>query len=192
MVVTLRKLAFVVKAQSAWTGPVRARGLASAGRIDVVARSLMAALSQPLRKSTLFASVLEGPPSPPLTLIADGAEASPPRSEREFAELYNTLLASRKVAGYAVTKLGFEKLVRELEEAGYAVYYLHERGDDIRRVNIQFPAAFILGDHIGLDRAAERFLEAHGVPRVSLGPIPYFTSHCIILVCEEVARRNCC
>ena len=186
-----RSVAFLVKANKAWTAPVGGKRLASAGRLDVVARAVIALLGTPLATRALFVAVLEGPPSPPLSLVVDCRRARPLSSEAEFAQAFSSVLRGGRVEGYEVLRLGFKEAVNELRSTGYNVYYLHEAGRDIREFNVKPPAAFVLGDHIGLTREDEALLEAEGVRKISLGPFPYFTSHCIIIVCEEILRRAC-
>lgn len=183
-------LAFVVKANNAWTRPVGARRLASAGRLDVVARALIAASSSPVSRYTLFIAVLCGPPSPPVALVADCSKLAPLTSETEFAEALSRAYSGTPPPGLRLARAGFGDVLRSLANAGYRLYYLHEEGSDIRSLELGTPATFVLGDHIGLRREDEELLDSLGVPRVSLGPLPYFTSHCITLVCEEVARRK--
>ena len=184
-----RSAAFLLKAGNAWTAPVSAKRLASAGRLDVVARALIALLGTPVAAHALFIAVLAGPPNPPLGLVVDCGRAKPLGSEAEFAEAFSSAVRGEPPEGYETLKLSFEEAVSGLKAAGYNIYYLHEAGADIRETNIVPPAAFVLGDHIGLTREDEALLEAEGIGRVSLGPLPYFTSHCVVLVCEEILRR---
>lgn len=186
-----RSIAFLVKANNAWTAPVGGKRLASAGRLDVVARAVIALLGTHIAAHALFVAVLGGPPNPPLSLLVDCRRACPLSSEAEFARVFSSVLRGERIEGYEILRLGFKEAVNELRSAGYNVYYLHEAGRDIREFDVKLPAAFVLGDHIGLTKEDEALLEAEGVSKISLGPFPYFTSHCIVIVCEEILRRAC-
>ncbi len=182
--------AFLLKASKAWTKAVKPREIAVAGRLDVVARTLMAALVEPYRRFTLFMTVLEGPPKPPLLLMVDGSKAHVPGSEEEFARIYSELIQGGTVNGYQVKRSSFRETVNMARRAGYNVYYLYELGNDIRgNFKLVLPALFILGDHLGLTSKEEKWLFKSGIRGVSIGPISYFASHCILIVHEEISRR---
>ncbi|RLE67864.1 MAG: tRNA (pseudouridine(54)-N(1))-methyltransferase TrmY [Thermoprotei archaeon] len=178
--------AFLVKASSAVTAPhFRPEGLASYGRMDVVARSAIAALRvrEGVRRNVVFYAVLEGPPKPPILLEFRGAELdSIPLSEVEVGWLIKKALEGVSIRGVYVRRMGFRDVVLELLEilGRENVVYLHEDGLDLAHVRLSRDVAMILGDHRGLDYESERWLESLGLRWVSLGPIPYFTDQCII------------
>ncbi len=176
---------FLVKASTAITSPdFSITGLASAGRMDVVARAMIAALSlrSGVRKDVLFCAVLEGPPKPPVTIELRGWELERmPLSEAEVGLLIQKLLRGETVGGAAVRRIGFKEVVLGLlEHLGVScVVYLHERGIDVASLELGERLAMILGDHKGVDPTTEGWLKSLGVKWVSLGPTPYFTEHCI-------------
>ena len=179
-----------MKASKAWTKALKTREIAIAGRLDVVARTLMAALIEPYRRFTLFMAVLEGPPKPPILLIVDGSKAYVPDSEEEFARMYSKLIQGGTIDGYRVKRLSFREAIKIARRAGYNIYYLCEMGNDIRNnLKLVLPALFVLGDHIGLTGEEEQWLFRSGIQGVSIGPISYFASHCILIVHEEITRQ---
>ena len=189
---------FLVKASKARTSPdFNIKSFAgSSGRLDVIARSILAALrlSDGVRENVVFLCVLEGPPNPPKLLRVVGSEVDGlPESEVDIGEIFLRLFKGEEVRGFHLEDKGFEEVVLEyVRDPGVEVYYLERYGVDIR--DVDFPRGkdlvFILGDHIGLDRESEVFLEELGVRVISLGPRVYFTSHCITIVNEELDRRK--
>lgn len=179
---------FVVKASMAVTSPdFNPAGLASAGRMDVVARAAIAALSlkSGVREDVLFYAVLEGPPRPPVTIELRGWELRRlPLSEAEVGLLIQKLLRGEAVEGVVARKTGFREVVLGLLKClGVSrVIYLHEHGVDIESLELGGRLAMILGDHRGVDSATESWLRSLGIRWVSLGPTPYFTEHCITYV----------
>ncbi len=185
--------AFLVKARKGKTAPTFSlRSLAgTSGRLDVVLRSILAAFrwGGGLRRDVLFYALLEGPPRPPLVIEVRGPELeSLPASEVELARVFCQVYSGEEVPGFRAYRESFESLIARLSER-FKVVYLHEGGRDIRSVELGDDTLFVLGNHEGLDRESEEFLKRMSVPWVSLGPIAYLTSHCIVLVNEELDRR---
>mgnify|MGYP000064707230 CR=1 FL=1 len=190
-------LIFLVKASTARTEPdFNVRSLAgSSGRLDVIARCVIAAFRTRtgVRRSVMLMVVLEGPPSPPKLLeIAGGELESVPESEVDVALAIADALRGSGPPGYRVRRESFRDAVLELlSREGLELYYLHERGKDIRTQEFGGRGvAFVLGDHLGLDKESEDFLDRLGVARISLGPRVYLTSHCITMVLDEFERRG--
>ena len=189
------KRAFLIKASKSCTAPIfSVRSLAStSGRLDVIIRCIFSAFiwNGLIRKDTKFYAVLEGPPSPPLVIEIDGSELNYlPNNELGMANLIIKLMRNEKIRGFKIYKENFKNLVTKLKSK-YNVLYLHEMGKDIRKMsfNPKDKYLFILGDHIGIDKESERYLLSLKIPLVSLGPISYLSSQCIILVHEELDRR---
>ncbi len=180
--------AFVVKASQAYVScTMEPRALAPYGRLDVVARAAIAALStrRGLRRDTRFYAVLEGCRPGPLTLELDGGSMDRVLlSEGDFGELVRDLACGVAIRGAALYEGGFRELVNRLvrEWGRERVFYMHERGVDVSEVEIRPPAAFILGDHMGLEPAAEGWLRSLGTAWVSVGATAYFTEHVITFI----------
>jgi len=185
--------AFLIKASKSCTAPIFSlKSLAStSGRLDVVLRSIISAFwwGEKLRKDVTFYALLEGPPRPPLVVEIHGTRLKKlPKSETELAEIFCRLFKGEKIRGFKVYRENFRELVRRLSNI-YEVVYLHEDGVDIRTFKFTRTPLFILGDHEGLDSESEEFLKNLRIPWISLGPIPYLASHCVIMVNEELDRK---
>ncbi|RLE81150.1 MAG: hypothetical protein DRJ52_04815 [Thermoprotei archaeon] len=157
------------------------------GRIDVIFRSLMAAMPNDLEKRKLinFYVVLSGPPSPPLLVKFIGKEFKEQlTSEVSVGRLFLRILKKEEVNGVYSKKINFSRLLRTLINENYYMILLDEKGVDIlsikRQILRKFPKiVFVLGDHDGLSPEAFRELNKMRVLKVSIGPRVYLTSHCI-------------
>jgi len=191
---------FVLKASTAVTAPTFIlRNIAgTSGRLDIVCRCILNAflINGRVRRNVDFYAVLEGPPSPPRLLMVSGELLSHlPKSEVEVARIIRDLLSigegsHPKNKAFKIDRMSFKKLILYLKNEGYSLVYLHENGVDIQNFDFESSTStvFILGDHLGLDLASEKFLDSLNIPRISLSPISYLASHCIILVNEELDR----
>ena len=184
--------AFILKASEGRTAPdFSLKSLAGPGRMDLIARCIVAALcdTEGPRRETTLTIVLEGPPDPPVALTFYGEEMRRvPVSEVKAAEIVLDALSGRHVEGVRKERKGFERVVSEYKEGGFSLYYLHEEGEDSRKVKFERRATFILGDQKGLDAKSERFLDEIRAKRVSLGPYSYLASHCIVIVNNELDK----
>ena len=169
--------AFLTYSKTATTSPAfPKKGLAShAGRLDVIARMLRAALWwDGIRRDTNFIVTLGGPPNAPLTLWFKGKELDVSlRTEKEAAEAIRSCMKG-ELKGCKATKHTFEEVLKSI---GMPVYFLTEGGEDISKVKIELPAAFVLGPQHDLELPA--WLEAKGI---SIGPKSYLASHCISFI----------
>lgn len=182
------KRVFAVKASHAHTGgKINARALASHGRLDVVARAILAALSlrTGTRLDTVFYAVLGGPPRPPITIEVRGWELKHPiGSEEDIGNLLLKLFSGNHIEGIDAWEMSFEELVSELvhEFGSKRVIYLHETGEDITNLSLGDKIAVLLGDHKGIDKKTEAWINFLGIRWFSLSPQPYFTEHCISFI----------
>ncbi|MEM4501244.1 MAG: hypothetical protein QW512_03845 [Thermofilaceae archaeon] len=182
-----KKRVFIVKANQAYVdSSMNINALSSYGRLDVVARSAIAALIDRagVRKDTVFYAVLEGR-SKPFVLELDGENLGTRfESEAEFGILVRQVVCGTPTRGVVVYNFTFEDLVLSLLKA-YGkenVYYLHELGLDVSMLRLKEGSAFILGDHKGIDAQTERWLKSQGITWLSLGSTPYFTESCITFI----------
>lgn len=164
----------------------------SGGRMDLVARCICNALwiSHDLRRDTCIHVVAYGSPNPPVIISFYGdrlRNVSP--DERNIAAWIKKALARKsKNPGINIRKLSFQQLVEELASEGKFFYVLHEEGTDIARVEIKENPVFVLGDHIGLPRKEEKFVERFGHEKISLGTTSYLASQCITVLHYELDK----
>ncbi|RLE95933.1 MAG: hypothetical protein DRJ55_00845, partial [Thermoprotei archaeon] len=81
------KIAFLIEMREAWTANVGRGSLASHGRLDVALRAINAALDTPVAYEVSVKLVLEGPPSPPVSIEVDGKLAKPIAGEQFFKKV---------------------------------------------------------------------------------------------------------
>ncbi|MEM1508994.1 MAG: hypothetical protein QXY49_06115 [Thermofilaceae archaeon] len=182
------KRVFAVKASLACSGgKINAKALASHGRLDVVARAILAALSlrAGTRLDTVFYATLEGLPHPPITIEVRGWELKHPiGSEEDIGNLLSRLFLGHHIEGVDAWEMSFKELVSELVNSfgSKQVIYLHEAGEDISNLSLEGKIAVLLGDHKGIDRKTETWIKFLGIRWFSLSPQPYFTEHCISFI----------
>ncbi len=168
----------------------------TSGRIDLLCRSLNSAflLSHGFRKNVRVWLNLNGPPNPPKTIRFEGSEIKPKTINPDEMSLAKIIMKALKVGegikepakeysvlpGVYVSNLRFEDIIRRTIKNS-ALYYLHEEGKPIERINFKGNVAFVLGDHEGLAREDEAFLEGIA-EKVSVGKKSYLTSHVIAYV----------
>lgn len=171
----------------------------SGGRMDLVCRCIISALwiSDTLRENTRIYVSLNGPPTPPVSLLFDGyklKKISP--DERNVAIWIKKALEYSDIAadiwtethdGIYISKLDFEALLDEVD--GTNIYVLDERGENIREVEFGMTPVFVLGDNMGLPKDIRDLLEDRFGKKISVGPKSYFSSQTVTLVHNELDRR---
>jgi tRNA (pseudouridine54-N1)-methyltransferase len=168
-----------------------------AGRMDILARCINASLflSHDLRRDVDAYVVLLGEPNPPITIRFNGEKVrylSP--DERSAAALVKKALEKgspsageeESTPGVYISKRSFEEVVNGLD----SFIYLHEGGEDIRKVDLKGDEAFVLSDHQNLTPEEEAILEKKGARRASLGKKLYHADHCIVMVNHELDLRE--
>lgn len=184
------KRSFLLKASTAHTAPdFDLRQVAStSGRLDIICRCIQAAFTGPkgIRADVEFTAVLEGPPHPPLAIKLSSTQLRElPADEETIASwILNSMQPNSGSNGLLLRRESFEKAVRGIRSSNRSVFYLHEDGEDLETLKGRgfSEVGFILGDQVGLDAASERFLDAQGIPRLSIGPRSYLSSSCIVFV----------
>jgi len=189
---------FIIKANKAHTrADFSLKDLpGTSGRIDLLCRSLNSAflLSHGFRKNVRVWLNLNGPPDPPKTIKFEGSEIKPKTINPDEISLAKIIIKALKVGegikepakeypvlpGVYVSNLRFEDIIRRTIKNS-ALYYLHEEGKPIERVNFKGNVAFVLGDHKGLTKEDEALLEGIA-EKVSVGKKSYLTSHVIAYV----------
>lgn len=159
--------------------------LHDAGRLDVVYECVVASLflSHAIRRDVVFHAVLSGPPTPPLHLMIDGATLHDVRTDvQTWERILRKVLAGQSHPGITVDRTSFEALLKTKAEASQtSVYVLEEKGRSISEIEIDERAAFVLGDHVGLPRTAEKFALRYA-EKISLGKRPYLAASCITIL----------
>ena len=157
--------------------------LHDAGRLDIVYECIIASLflSHGLRRDVDFDAVLNGPPNPPIHLHINGLELFDVRTDIDtWNVILQKAISGKTHPGIKAQKNSFEALLKQ-EAQTHIVYVLEEGGKDVQ--TIQFPQnpLFVLGDHVGLPKNAERFALRFG-EKISLGKKPYLAASCITVL----------
>ncbi len=169
----------------------------AAGRMDIVARCINASLflSHDLRRDIDTIAVLLGEPNPPVSVRFNGEKVrylSP--DERSAAALIKKAMEKGAPAngeeestpGVYISKRSFQEVIEGLDN----IIYLHEEGEDIRKVELKGNEAYVLSDHQNLTPEEEAILEKKGAKKVSLGKKLYHADHCIVMVNHELDLRG--
>ncbi len=138
-------------------------------------------MSHGLRKDTGFHVILNGPPSPPLHLGIDGSTLHDVRTDMEtWQSILKKMIAGKPHFGMTTRKESFEALLKRKAETG-KIYILEEDGKDVAIIELDSNPIFVLGDHVGLPKKAERFALRFG-EKISLGKQPYLAASCITIL----------
>jgi len=170
-----------------------------AGRLDVLVRCVNSAffLSHSIRTDAELFLVLTGGTDAPKTVRFIGSELrylNP--DERSTASLIrNALLKKinedevRSSPGVYVSRRSFADIVGEVTKTSEIVY-LKEDGTDVRDLTFPAEPAFVLGDDRDLTEEEENIVLKHAPSKICLGPLSMHADHCMIVVHNEMDRRN--
>jgi len=172
------------------------KDLMKAGRLDIICHAVIAAffLSNSMRNNVHLHLILNGPPDPPkhIELISD---PEIPISKKDIGELLRATLwkykKGRKVKafpGVYIEKKSFEEVLMEHRDKD--IYLLDQKGKIIDEVNVKENSVFVLGDHLGLPKEEMKIAKKFAKEVISLGPSPYFSSHCIVIVHNFLDRKG--
>ncbi len=173
----MSKRTFVLYSRTGSTVPFKGN-LRLAGRLDIVYQCILTSLfaSHTIRREVEFHAFLYGRPNPPLHLKVNGAELYDVRIDEDtWRVIINEVLMNKQHAGVSLTKEGIENFVKTVNEK----YVLSENGNIIDNMKFNENPVFFLGDHIGLPKKFEGFLEREGAKKVSLGRNKYLAASCI-------------
>src|SRR3989344_329223 len=172
------------------------RDLMQAGRMDIAIHSFIQGvfLSHDFRKDVKFHFIFYGMPDPPKHIeiqVTDELEIS----KKDIGNLIKKILYKYKkgektnpLPGCFIEKKSFLKVAEELANSGCEIFFLDNKGADIREAKISENCVFILGDHEGLPKKELKRLKQIATP-VSIGPKTYFASQTIAVVNNELDRR---
>ncbi len=188
----------------------------SAGRMDILCRCVNSALflSHDLRRDVVIYLVLLGEPEPPKIVKFSGQdvrylnpdERSSGSLIKKALELKARIRWKESTPGVWVRQGDLNDLLIELninagednegsvdEGTDNKLYYLLEDGADIRdKMEGTLPqrATFILGDHVGMTPDEEQKIMDAGAQSINVGPLSLHADHCIIVVNNELDRKN--
>jgi len=160
------------------------KNLHDAGRLDIVYECIVTSLflSHAIRKNVTLHAILNGPPNPPLRLKAEGATLHDVRTDQNtWTQIFTKTLNGEPHPGITLDKTSFEALIKTKAQNAQSIYILEEHGKPIQNMTFQQNPAFILGDHVGLPKNAERFALRYGT-KISLGKTPYLAMSCITIL----------
>lgn len=166
--------------------------LHDAGRLDIVHECTVAALflSHGYRKDTVFHTILSGPPNPPRHICIDGSTLHDARTDQQtWTTILKKVLSGKPHPGITTDKTSFEQLVKTKAQTNQPIYVLEEDGTNINEITLDENPVFVLGDHIGLPKIAERFALRYG-RKISLGKTPYLAAHCITILNHRLDRQT--
>ena len=177
------------------------RDLRKAGRLDVVVHCLISALflSGRIRKDVIFHAILTGAPRPPIHLEFVGAKVKDLSSdEKHLATILRKTLNSyerRKrveaFPGIFIEKNSLQGVIKKLHEKEVDIFVLREDGINLRKLKLSNRHnCFVVGDFIGLPKKDEEFILRYAKNVISIGPFPYFASHCITVINNELDNRE--
>ena len=194
---------FVVVGNRAVTEAFSLNDLPGAGRMDILCRCINSAffLSHDFRRDTRIYIVLLGPPKPPLIVRFEGSELkylNP--DERSAGSLIRKAVGQKEVDDFEISSTpGVWVRNGSLEDVlsgKNKIIYLREDGKDIKELeNLNIDVEdiiFALGDHEGMKFEDEELLKDYGATRASVSPYSLHADHCIILVHNELDRRESC
>ena len=90
--------------------------------------------------------------------------------------------------GITTDKTGFEAFLKAKAETS-SIYVLEEGGKNVDETDIKPNPIFVLGDHVGLPKNAERFALRYG-EKISLGKQPYLAASCITILNYLLDQKN--
>ena len=194
---------FILRARKAPTAAnFSLDNLPDAGHMEIVAACISNALftSNHIRPATTINVVLEGGPDPPRTLSIDSSHLGSLDGfdERSIAKMIqNALRIGRGLElreerivdeGITIAKTAFEHLVQE--RPSESLFYLSKKGQDIRDIELPESPTFVFSDYLSMPKKSSKYLDRLGATPIRLGPRTLFASHCIILVHNELDRRE--
>ena len=165
--------------------------LRDAGRLDITVECAVAALflSHAIRKNVAFHTILNGPPQPPQHLQINGATLHDIRTDQQtWTQILKKVLSHKPHPGISLTKTSFETLLKAKAKDSQ-IYVLEEGGKNIAEVEIGDTPVFVLGDHVGLPKNAERFALRYGT-KISLGKTPYLAATCITILNHLLDKKQ--
>ena len=178
--------------------------LAESGRIDIAIHTVISTffLSHKLRNDAKLHLIFAGPPDPvkhlELKPVLEGetgvdkiylAKKDVAGVLKKMLYKYREGIKHEVFPGFWIEKKNFSEVINELSKQKRNLYILYGDGEDIRSADIKEDPVFILGDHKGLPSKDLKRLKKICTP-ISLGKRTYFASQAIVIVNNELDRRE--
>ncbi len=171
-----------------------------AGRLDILVRCVNSAffLSHNLRKDVEAYLVCQGGDDAPKTVVFKGAELRylNPDERSTSSLIRNALLKPvekgqeiKSSPGVYVTRMSFQDVLEKLRENGKVVY-MKEDGVDCREYEFPESPIFILGDNQDPTPEEEALISSCEPDKICIGPLSLHADHCMIVVHNEMDRRQ--
>ena len=169
------------------------------GRVDILCRCVNSAfvLSHSVRTDAEIYLVMEGGEDAPKTVRVDGSTVrylNP--DERSTASLIrNALLKKlkddevRSSPGVYISRMSFADVMEKLSKE-CSFIYLREDGTDVREYEFPENPCYILGDDRDPTEEEEATMSSYPFDKISLGPLSLHANHCMVVVLNEMDRRN--
>ncbi|MBN8548683.1 MAG: tRNA (pseudouridine(54)-N(1))-methyltransferase TrmY [Deltaproteobacteria bacterium] len=195
---------FVIRARKASIRPDKVFAqVGSDEHFEIIAHTLANAFyySNGMRENVQVYVVLDSSPDFPRTLKFSSNEglSFPGFHERAILEvIVSALTRGAKVTkdsvlpiqpGIEICGFGFDTLMKGLQEKA-PTYLLDSKGEDVRNVEFQENALFVLSDHLSMPKNSIKGLERRGLTKISLGKRVLFASQCVVLVHNEMDRQG--
>ena len=171
-----------------------------AGRLDILTRCVNSAffLSHDLRKDVELYLLMLGGEDAPKVIRFSGEELrylNP--DERSTASLIRNALIKkleedreiRSSPGIFVSRNDLKGLMENLSKDSNFIY-LREGGTDVREYEFPENPCFIQGDDRDPTEEEEEILGNYHFDKISLGPVSLHANHCMVVVHNEMDRRN--
>ncbi|AGB03985.1 hypothetical protein AciM339_0084 [Aciduliprofundum sp. MAR08-339] len=176
-------------------GDINLNDLPGSGRIDVIARCINASifLSHDIRRDVIFLAYF---PQISARIKIDSSRVkylNP--DERSTAALIRNAIIKMddeeicSSPGFYVKRESFREVIEEIKSLG-RIYYLHEKGEDMRGIALSDKSAFILSDSVNFSPEEEKMILEFADARISVGPRSILASHTITIVHNELDRRG--
>ncbi len=168
----------------------------AAGRMDILLSAANAALllAHDIRRDAEADLLLLGPPDPPrfVRILGDRVRSYQPDLRSNAALLRKALEHGSRVErevspGILASKSGLEEA---LDRLGPAFVYLKEGAPDVRGLALPRDGTFVLSDNQDLTAEEERAVLARHAVVAGLGPHALHADHAIVLVQNELDRRQ--
>ena len=191
----------IIGHKAATTGSFKLDDIAGgAGRLDILVRCVNSAffLSHNLRKDVEAYLVFQGGEDAPKTVVFKGEELRylNPDERSTSSLIRNALLKPvekgqevKSSPGVYVTRMSFQDVLEKLSEKGKLVY-LKEDGTDCRDYEFPENPVFVLGDNHDPTPEEEEALLSYEPDKICLGPLSLHADHCMIVVHNEMDRRQ--